>query len=189
MQAAYASKRGKLCREDRRVAHDRSPPLFLPIFFLWHIIAILLCMIANSYEFPKERREREWRQRGGGKSKQMAKHRLWPHLQGDLCSPCAGACVGAPRSDRITEPYSCLSVSLSHPNRVPLPGHEGGGEGGRKVNQGSWMYGWQTSLLSQAPVSSMRLWLLGGMGLTLSLCVYNHVGIYLWACVCEMFVS
>lgn len=90
---------------------------------------------------------------------------------------------GAPFK-RDPRPYFCLSVSpLSHPNRVPLPGHAGGGKWGRKVNQGSWIYRWQTSLPPWAPVSSMRLWPLGGMGLMLGLCVRVCVYIYIYICV------
>lgn len=92
-----------------------------------------------------------------------------------MYSTCRYLCQSAPFK-RDPRPYFCLP--LSHPNRVPLPGHEGGGEWGSGVNQGSWIYGWQTSLPPRAPVSGMRLWPLGGMGSTLSFCAYIGV----WGC-------
>lgn len=175
---AYASNEMETVR---RLLHDHSPPLLLSLLLGWCIIAVMLRMIANSYDFLRKGGEgARAKAEGGGKSKQMVKHWLWPHLQGDLCTQRTDVCVGALHSNRIIGPYFCLSVSLSHPNRVPLPGHEGGGEWGREVNQGSWMYGRQTSLPSRAPVSSMRLRPLGGMGLMLSFCVY--------ICVCVMFI-
>lgn len=40
----------------------------------------------------------------------------------------------------------------SHPNRVPLPGHEGGGEWGSGVNQGSWIYDGKPHCLPERPL-------------------------------------
>ena len=110
----------------------------------------------------------------------MARHWLWPHLWGDLCSQHAGVFS---ECSIQTWSHSLFLSPPSHPNRVPLPGHERGVEWGSRVNQGSWIYGWQNSLPPWAPVSSMRLWPLGGMGLTLRLlCVYSCVFVWCSSC-------
>lgn len=72
------------------------------------IIASLPGMITNSYDFQVTW-ERVWvRQRGGGESKQMAEHCLWPHLLGDLCTQHAHVCVRVLHSNGDLRPYFCL---------------------------------------------------------------------------------
>lgn len=142
----------------------------------WCIVAILPRIIANSYECESvsegkvgEENQNKWLSTG------------FDPICGEICilnmlvfvSECS-----------IQTGFQTLFLSpLSHPNRVPLPGHEGGGEWGSEVNQGSWIYRWQTSLPPWTPVSSIRLWPLGGMGLMLSFCVYIRG--YIVVCVCE----
>lgn len=145
-----------------------------PLFY-WCIIFILRRMIANSYESESVSENKVCVWVCWVEAKQMDKHWLWPHLWRDLCSKHTVFV-----SDCSIQMWS-LSLflsSLSHPNRVPLPGHEGGGTWGSGVNQGSWIYRWQSSLPPWAPVSSMRVRPLGGMGLMLSFCVYVLARMY-----------
>lgn len=89
----------------RQVLHDHSP-LFsysstdasLPYCPAWLLTVMSV-------------RECEWKQGGGEISKQMAKHWLWPHLWGDLCTQHAGVCVRALHSNGIPVPISVSPVS------------------------------------------------------------------------------
>lgn len=98
-----------VCTADR----DSSVPLLFHLF----IIAVLLCMIANSCEFPRKGGESvyEWRLRGEKKSKQMDKCWLWPHLQGDLCTQHADICFRALLSNGIPDPIFVSPVSPHTP--------------------------------------------------------------------------
>lgn len=90
-----------LCQIDCNCAQKRTSlayALSLSSMLLIYgcIIALLPCMIANSYDFQVTWERVQVRRRGGGESKQMAKHCLWPHLLGDLCTQHAHVCQSAP---------------------------------------------------------------------------------------------
>lgn len=70
-------------------------------------------------------------------------------------------------SDVVPVPVSVSPPSP--PNRVPLPGQEGGGERGSGVNQGSWIYDGKPHCLPERPLTARRR-PLGGMGPPPSFC-------------------
>lgn len=140
-------------------------------------------MIANSYERVwVKARVREGREGGRWRNQNKWLSTGFDPIRGEICV--LNMLVFVSEHSIQTGSRSLFLSPPSHPNRVPLPGHEGGGEWGSGVNQGSGIYRWQTSLPPRAPVSSMRLWPLGGMGLMLSFCVYIHVWVYRCVCVC-----
>lgn len=176
----------RVCQGESNRARKSAPGVAwslssILLLFHWCIIAILPRMIANSYEC-----ERVWvkARGGGGRYQNKWLSTGFDPICGEICV--LNMLVFVSELSIQTESQSLFLSPPSHPNRVPLPGHEGGGEWGSGVNQGSWIYRWQTSLPPWAPVSSMRLWPLGGMGLTLSFCVYIHVWVYGCVCVCDV---
>lgn len=90
--------------------------------------------IANSH-FPRivGERERKWSQEEGVMKTTGSAPALTPFAGKFVYSMCWWLHEGAPIK-RIPDPISGSLCSFSPPNRVSLPGHEGGGEWGSEVN-------------------------------------------------------
>lgn len=86
---------------------------------------------------------------GWRETKQMGEHWLWPHSE-EICV--VNVLVFVSECSIQTWFQSLFLSPLSHPNRVPLPGHEGGGEWGSGVNPGSRIYDGKPHCLPERPL-------------------------------------
>lgn len=122
----------------------------------------------------------------GGRNQNKRRSTGFDLVCGEICVLMAVVFVSQRAVQTASRPP--ISVSPLHPCLTLMGCHcqvtRGEVNGGSGVNQGSWIYGWQTSLPPQAPVSAMKLRPLGGMGSTLSLCAYIGVWGCLSLCLC-----